>query len=323
MAKPVTVVTGYLGAGKTTLLARILTAAGGRRFAVIVNEFGELGIDAALIAGTSENMVELRNGCLCCTVRGDLIETLRDLQRRSPDFDAVLIETTGLAEPGPVAQTFLLEDEFAELFALDAVITVVDAVHCEEQLARDDIAAEQIAFADAILLNKLDLCPEAAVDRLKGRLRALNPSALIFGTKNCAIDLDQVLDRRAFDLAAARDAQIMDAGHAHRHDHAITSLSLTADQPIDFDEFMPWMQNLVRRHGRDLLRCKGILHLAGERRKFVLQGVQGLLQGDVQQPWQAGEKRVSRMVFIGRNLAAMKLREGFEACVAPADRGGR
>jgi G3E family GTPase len=312
---PVTVLTGYLGAGKTTLLNRILSEQGERRYAVIVNEIGEIGVDGDLIVGADEDLIELKNGCLCCTVRGDLLETLQrlvDLRRR---FDGVLIETTGLAAPAPVIQTFLLEDDFSDSYRLDGVVTVVDAVHGAVQLDAESVAVEQAALADVLLLNKTDLADPEMLRNLEDRLRRLNPLARIHRTTAAMIDPALLLDRGGSGVNLQSSSAKLAERPRHHHDHEISSLSLTADAPIVFDEFMAWMQKLVRRHGRDLLRTKGILHLEGEHRRFVFQGVQALLQGDVDGPWRDDEGRSSRLVFIGRNLGSMDLEGGFRTCL--------
>jgi G3E family GTPase len=315
MIQPVTVLTGYLGAGKTTLLNRILSEQREKRYAVIVNEFGEIGVDGDLIVGADEDLIELRNGCLCCTVRGDLLETLQRLVDLGRQFDGVLIETTGLAAPAPVIQTFLLEDDFSDSYRLDGVVTVVDAVHGGGQLDAESVAVEQAALADVLLLNKTDLAEPEMLRNLEERLRKLNPLAQMHRTSACAIDPVLLFDRggsgRTLESSRVRPTE----NQGHHHDHDISSVSLTADAPVVFDEFMAWMQRLVRRQGRELLRTKGILHLEGEHRRFVFHGVQSLLQGDVTGPWREDEVRTSRLVFIGRNLGSMDLESGFRACL--------
>jgi G3E family GTPase len=319
MIQPVTILTGYLGAGKTTLLNRILSEQREKRYAVIVNEFGEIGVDGDLIVGAEEDLVELRNGCLCCTVRGDLLETLQRLVDLGRRFDGVLIETTGLAAPAPVIQTFLLEDDFSDSYRLDGVVTVVDAVHGGRQLDGESVAVEQAALADVLLLNKTDLAAPETLSSLEHRLRELNPLARFHRTSACAIDPALLLDCGGSGVSLpGRVASKSIESHRHNHDHAISSMSLTADAPVIFDDFMAWMQRLVRRYGRELLRTKGILHLDGEHRRFVFQGVQSLLQGDVTGPWREDEVRSSRLVFIGRNLGSMDLEDGFRACLKQA-----
>ncbi len=314
---PVTLLTGYLGAGKTTLLNRILGEPHGKRYAVIVNEFGEIGIDNDLVVDAEEEIFEMNNGCICCTVRGDLIRILDGLMKRRGRFDAVLIETTGLADPAPVAQTFFVDDDVRTRTRLDAIVTVADARHLPKQLADSHEAAEQLAFADVVLLNKVDLVTAedlAAVDR---QIRAINGTAAVHHTSNCRVDLDHVLDRKAFDLDRILAVEPEFLGEDdHEHDASIASVSLRSERPLDGAAFVPWVRRLLAEKGIDILRSKGILAFAGEQRRFVFQGVHMLFDGDLQRPWAANEPHVSRLVFIGRNLDEAWLRAGFEACVA-------
>ncbi len=319
---PVTILTGYLGAGKTTLLNRILTEPHGRRFAVIVNEFGEVGIDGDLVVGADEEIFETNNGCICCTVRGDLIRIIQGLLKRRHAFDGILIETTGLADPGPVVQTFFMDDEIALRTRLDSVVTVVDARHLLDGFAGNREAQEQAAFADLILVNKTDLVDDGRLAAVESRVRALNPFAAIRRTERCAVPLDAVLDRRAFDLdrILAADPEFLEEEnghhHGHRHDDAIESLSLTADGPVDAGRFDAWLGALTREKGPDLLRYKGILAVEGGTRKLVVQGVHMLIDRGRPEPWRDAEARGSRLVFIGRRLDRAALREGFAACAA-------
>jgi G3E family GTPase len=339
---PVTVLTGYLGAGKTTLLNRILTEDHGKRYAVIVNEFGEIGIDNDLVVDADEEVFEMNNGCLCCTVRGDLIRIINGLMRRRGKFDAILIETTGLADPGPVAQTFFVDEDVRSATKLDAVVTVVDAKHLEARLADTREAQEQVAFADILLLNKTDLVSDAELDRVERRIRTINPVAKILRTKRCDAPLDALLDKGAFDLEriltlepdflGASDHDHHDhhhdhhhhdhddhedhQAHDHTHDESIVSFSFISTAPLDGDKLMPWIDRVSQEKGADILRWKGIFDLKGEDRRFVFQGVHMMLEGDLQSPWRAGEERRSRLVFIGRHLDEATLRAGFEACIA-------
>ncbi|MBM3568580.1 MAG: GTP-binding protein [Alphaproteobacteria bacterium] len=332
---PVTVLTGYLGAGKTTLLNRILTEPHGKRYAVIVNEFGEIGIDGQLVVGADEEVFEMNNGCICCTVRGDLIRVIQGLMRRKGKFDAIVVETTGLADPGPVAQTFFADDEIKRATRLDAVVTVVDAYHIGRRLDEASREAEeQIAFADVIVLNKTDLMDEAGLRRVEQRIHRLNPQARVHRAARAQVPLDAILDRGAFDLARlAVETHVHDehCGHDHDHEHehhhhdhghdhiaaaGIASVSLSLDRPLDGDKFRPWLQSLLATQGQDILRSKGILDLKGQDRRFVFQGVHMMTDGAPGQPWQPGEKRHSQMVFIGRKLDGEKLRQGFESCAA-------
>ena len=329
---PVTVLTGYLGAGKTTLLNRILSEPHGKKYAVIVNEFGEIGIDNDLVVGADEEVFEMNNGCICCTVRGDLIRILDGLMRRKGKFDAIIVETTGLADPAPVAQTFFVDD---------AVVTVADAKWLSERLRDAPEAKNQIAFADVILLNKTDLVPDPDLREIEARIRGINPYANIHRTQRCAIPLPEVLDRGAFDLDRILDIepQFLERdddhdrhhdhehgdGHHHRHeqgglkhyhDEEMQSLSLKSDKPLNPDKFFPWMQELVAKEGPNILRLKGILAFRDDPDRFVLQGVHMMLDGDHQRPWKNGEARESRLVFIGRNLPEETIRQGFEGCMA-------
>jgi G3E family GTPase len=311
---PVTVLTGFLGAGKTTLLNRILTEQHGRKFAVIVNEFGEAGIDNELVVDAEEEIFEMNNGCICCTVRGDLIRILGGLMKRR-DLDGILIETTGMADPAPVAQTFYVDQDVAAKTRLDAIVTVVDAVNLATHLDEAHEAAEQIAFADVVLLNKVDLVDAAALAAVEARIKSINPYARIVRTERCGIALDQVLGLDAFNLDRVLEIEpdFLDEDHAHEHEEDITSVSLRLDQPLEPTLFNTWFSRLLQEKGQDILRSKGILHLAGEDRRFVIQGVHMLMDSSLLGPWPEGPRQ-SKLVFIGRNLDAMDLREGFEAC---------
>jgi len=313
---PVTVLTGYLGAGKTTLLNRILTEEHGRRYAVIVNEFGEIGIDNDLVVGADEEVFEMNNGCVCCTVRGDLIRILDGLMKRKGKFDAVIVETTGLADPAPVAQTFFMDQDVADQAKLDAVVTVADAKWLSERLKDAPEAKNQIAFADVILLNKTDLVTPDELASVEGRIRAINPYARVHRTEKCAIPIGEVLDRNAFDLERiiAIEPSFLEDGHHHHHDEAMQSISAKLEGEVNPEKFMPWISDLTQRQGPDILRCKGIVAFPNEPRRFVFQGVHMILDGDLQREWKEGERRESRVVFIGRNLDDAKIRKGFEAC---------
>jgi G3E family GTPase len=315
---PVTVLTGYLGAGKTTLLNRILTEQHGKRYAVIVNEFGEIGIDNDLVVGADEEVFEMNNGCVCCTVRGDLIRILDGLMKRRGKFDAIIVETTGLADPAPVAQTFFVDQDVAEAARLDAVVTVADAKWLSERLKDAPEAKNQIAFADVILLNKTDLVSEPEVNALEERIRGINPYARLHRTERCAVPIDEVLERNAFDLERIIEVepQFLEESHHHHHDEEMQSVSLSLDGEVDPDLFMPWITDLTQRQGPNILRCKGIVAFPDEPRRFVFQGVHMILDGDLQREWRPDEKRASRVVFIGRNLDETAIREGFLACAA-------
>ncbi len=314
---PITVLTGYLGAGKTTLLNRILTEPHGKKYAVIVNEFGEIGIDNELVVGADEEVFEMNNGCICCTVRGDLIRILDGLMKRKGKFDAIIVETTGLADPAPVAQTFFMDQDVSDAARLDAVVTVADAKWLSERLKDAPEAKSQIAFADVIILNKIDLVSPEELDEVEGRIRAINPYAKLHRTQNCAVPINEVLDRKAFDLDRIMDIEpdFLEQGHRHHHDEEMQSVSVAIDGEVDPQKFMPWISNLTQVEGPNILRCKGIVAFPNEPKRFVFQGVHMILDGDLQQDWRPDEKRESRVVFIGRDLNETAIREGFRACV--------
>jgi G3E family GTPase len=342
---PVTVLTGYLGAGKTTLLNRILSENHGRRYAVIVNEFGEIGIDNDLIVESDEEIYEMNNGCVCCTVRGDLIRVVEGLMKRPGRFDAIVVETTGLADPVPVAQTFFMDDDVRTKTKLDAVVALVDAKHLPLRLKDSKEAEDQIAFADVVVLNKTDLVTPEELEKVEATIRAINPAARIHRTQRSGVALNEVLDRGAFDLSRAleNDPHFLDAhdhdhecgpdcdhdhhhhhdGHDHHHhDHAsdihdvtVKSVSLRGGE-MDPKKFFPWIEKVTQMEGPNILRLKGIIALKGDEDRYVLQGVHMILEGDHQRPWKDGEKHESRLVFIGRDLDADRLRKSFEACQA-------
>jgi G3E family GTPase len=455
---PVTVLTGYLGAGKTTLINRILLEQHGKRIAVIENEFGEVGVDQELVIGADEEIFETSNGCICCTVRGDLIRILTQLRKRRERFDAVLIETTGLADPGPVAQTFFIDEELKEHYSLDAIVTLVDARHIEQQLERDSIAREQIAFADIVLLNKIDLVDSSTAARIEQRVHGISGTATVLRTRNADVPLERVLDVGAFDLERAleRDQEFLqpvrpfewaglyalgseqyalrtgahehehEHGHdhhpphehapdahaltrvdvlllpvqlppgaaiesqldvatalfkaeptpleplamlplrelvrlrlaagvhyqlqleqagrcvmfcehapeefglqlkgaelleerrygSHHHDSQISSIGLEDPRPLNPDKLNDWLSYLLQSRGQDILRMKGVLNIKGEARRYVFHGVHMVYDGQLERPWPANAARMSRLVFIGRNLDRGELEAGFESCVA-------
>jgi len=339
---PVTVLTGYLGAGKTTLLNRILSEPHGKKYAVIVNEFGEIGIDNELVVNADEEVFEMNNGCICCTVRGDLVRIIDGLMRRKGKFDAIIVETTGLADPAPVAQTFFMDENVGAKTKLDAVVTVADAKWLKDRLKDAPEAKNQIAFADVILLNKTDLVTPGELDEIEARIRAINPYARLHRTERSKIDIAEVLGRNAFDLDRILDIEPEfltadehahdhdhhhdhDHGHDHHHHHGglkhyhdedMQSISIKTDKPLDPDKFFPWVQDLVATEGKDILRCKGILNFKDDPERFVFQGVHMILDGDHQRKWGDDEKRNSRLVFIGRKLPEDKIRTGFESCIA-------
>ncbi len=312
---PVTVLTGYLGAGKTTLLNRILTHEHGKKVAVIVNEFGEVGIDNQLVIDTDEEIFEMNNGCICCTVRGDLIRIISNLMRRRNKFDHLVIETTGLADPAPVIQTFFVDEDMREQMQLDAVVTVVDAKHIWEHWDSSE-AQEQIAFADVILLNKTDLVTPEQLDELEKRIRGMNAMAKVYRTRNSELEMDALLGVNAFDLNRALeiDPQFL-SEDAHEHDESVYSVALVESGALDGEKLQQWMSKLLQTQGPDIFRMKGILNLAGEDHRFVFQGVHMLFEGTRDRPWKPEETRKNELVFIGRNLDEAKLREDFRACL--------
>jgi G3E family GTPase len=316
---PVTLLTGYLGAGKTTLLNRILTDNHGKKFAVIVNEFGEIGIDNDLVIGADEEIFEMNNGCICCTVRGDLIRIVSGLLKRAEDFDGVLIETTGLADPAPVIQTFFVDDDLRNRVALDSVVTMVDALHFLDQVDGAHEAEEQIAFADIIVINKTDLVDPETIEKIEAKIRSLNKFARIHHSVKATVPLDQVLDRGSFDLKRLLDVEpgfLEENPEDHEHDDSIVSISLHSDQALEPEKFSKWMREFIMQRGTDVLRSKGILSLKGQDRRYVFQGVHMVMDSDWGAPWSADEARSSRLVFIGRNLDTAELEGAFKACVA-------
>jgi G3E family GTPase len=312
---PVTVLTGYLGAGKTTLLNRILTHEHGKKVAVIVNEFGEVGIDNQLIIDADEEIFEMNNGCICCTVRGDLIRIIGNLMRRRNKFDHLVIETTGLADPAPVIQTFFVDEDMREQMQLDAVVTVVDAKHIWEHWDSSE-AQEQIAFADVILINKLDLVTPEQLDELEKRIRAMNVMAKIYRTQNSELGMDALLGVKAFDLKRALeiDPNFL-SEDAHEHDESVYSVALVESGEVDNQKLGNWLTVLLQTQGPDIFRMKGILNIKGDDHRYVFQGVHMLFDGTRDRPWKPEETRKNELVFIGRNLDEAKLREDFRACL--------
>lgn len=351
---PVTVLTGFLGAGKTTLLNRILREQHGHRIAVIENEFGPEGVDnELLIADTDEQIVEMNNGCICCTVRGDLVRILADLKDKREKgllgFDRVIIETTGMANPGPVTQTFFMEDNISSYYLLDGVITVVDAKHGHDTLDAQPEAQNQVGFADRILLSKTDLVDADELASLRERLVRMNPRAPIKPVHMGQVPIGEILDIRGFNLnaileidpdflaadhpdaAKARHEAGYDCGHDcdhdhdhhhhhghghHHHDDAIKAFVFQSDRPFDPAKLEDYMGALTQVYGQDMLRYKGVLFMDGSPRRMIFQGVHMLMGADVGRPWGREEKPASKIVFIGRNLPKDAILKGLEACLA-------
>ncbi|SCB30779.1 GTPase, G3E family [Rhizobium miluonense] len=350
---PVTVLTGYLGAGKTTLLNRILSENHGKKYAVIVNEFGEIGIDNDLIVESDEEIYEMNNGCVCCTVRGDLIRVVEGLMRRPGRFDGIIVETTGLADPVPVAQTFFMDDDVRAKTELDAVVALVDAKHLPLRLKDSREAEDQIAFADVVVINKSDLVTPEELAQIEDIVRAINPAARVYKTTRSGVDLARVLNQGAFNLERAleNDPHFLEHGHDdhvcgpdcdhdhhdhdhHHHDHdhghdhhhhapspihdvTVQSVSLRGGQ-MNAERFFPWIQKITQTQGPNILRLKGIIAFKDDPERYVVQGVHMIIEGDHQRPWKDGEKHESRLVFIGRELDREKLEASFKACEASA-----
>jgi G3E family GTPase len=344
---PVTVLTGFLGAGKTTLLNHILTANHGRRIAVIENEFGEVGVDQDLVIHSDEEIFEMNNGCLCCTVRGDLIRILGTLMKRRDKFDHILIETTGLADPGPVAQTFFMDDELQAKTRLDGVVTLVDAKHVGLHWDTHEVK-EQIAFADVVLLNKIDLASEDELARTEARIKRMNGLARVFRTERGNIDMGRVLNVGGFSLErvlehepdflkdAAKPKTVSlgmaehnhddhchddhcdhpDHHHDHTHDESVSSVGIVEPGSVNGKKLNAWLGDLLQTKGQDIYRMKGVLNLKGDDKRFVFQGVHMMFDGQPDRAWKPGEERVNKLVFIGKDLNRAELTAGFKSCLA-------
>jgi G3E family GTPase len=318
---PVTILTGFLGSGKTTLLNRILQEDHGHRIAVIENEFGEVGVDNEIIEKSDEQIVEMNNGCICCTVRGDLIRILGDLKERrdqgSLNFDRVVIETTGMADPGPVAQTFFTDEEIGGYYLLDSILTLVDAKHADKQLDEFHEAQEQVGFADKVLMSKTDLVSEADVERLVERIKRMNPRAPIQPVHFGNAPLEEVLDLRGFNLNAILeiDPEFL-TSIAHEHHDEVESFVYRSEKPFNGDKLEQFLSGMIQVYGPDLLRYKGVLWMKGNARRVVFQGVHMMMGGDLGKPWAKGEKKASTMVFIGKKLPRDLFIAGLEECLA-------
>lgn len=325
---PVTVLTGFLGSGKTTLLNRILNDSTHKmKFAVIENEFGDVGIDEKIISeNVEEEMIQVLNGCICCTVRGDLIKALKKLYERVEAFDGIIIESTGMADPAPIAQIFYVDEELQKMYKLDSVITVADAKHIIQYLNEKKVegveheAAEQVAFADKIILNKVDLVKnnEEELVQIEKRLRSLNPTAPILRCQHSNIDPKELLNIKAFDLSRALivDPKFLDEDQEHQHDSTVTAVASIVEGDINVDMLTNWIEQLVADMGPTLYRYKGMVAVQGKAKKFLFQGVGMFCDGNYQGLWKKREKRESRFVFIGKDLDTDLLKSGFQACVA-------
>jgi len=318
---PVTILTGFLGSGKTTLLNRILKEDHGKRIAVIENEFGEVGVDSEIIESGEEQIVEMNNGCVCCTVRGDLIRILGTLKEKRDTgalkFDRVVIETTGMADPGPVAQTFFTDEEIGNYYLLDSIITLVDAKHAPKQLDEFHEAQEQVGFADKILLSKTDVADEKDTEALIKRIRKMNPRAPIKKVHFGDAPLDEVLDLRGFNLNAilALDPEFLTDSH-HEHHDEVASFVFRSKKPFDGQKLENFLSGIIQMHGPDLLRYKGVLWMKGNPRRVVFQGVHMMMGGDMGKPWAKSEAKESVLVFIGKNLPKDLFIAGLEECLA-------
>lgn len=339
---PVTVLTGFLGAGKTTLLNYILREKHGRKIAVIENEFGEIGIDGGLVLESTEEIYEMTNGCVCCVgaVREDLVRIVRMLVQRPDRLDHIIVETSGLADPYPVAQTFFLDDPIAKEVALDAVVTMVDAKHIGAHLddlvldGRDNQAVDQIVCADRIVINKVDLVDAPAIDALTARLRELNTTAEIVTSSYAQVDLDRILGIGANEFAQilvesdglhadehgahahdTHDAHTHEDHDHHEHDDSVSSVGIEVDADVDLDALEAWLGELRSADTANLFRMKGILAVHGRAQRYVLQGVHGVIELRAAQAWGC-EPRTSRIVFIGRDLDRAALTDRFHACLA-------
>jgi G3E family GTPase len=318
---PVTVVSGFLGAGKTTLVNQLLQQRAPGSIGVVVNEFGEIGIDGQLILAQEQAIVEINNGCVCCTVRADLVASVKALLARpqtpGTPIQRLIVETSGLADPAPVLQTFLADPDLREAVELESVVTVVDALHLRRQLG-DDIAREQVAFADVILINKLDLITEDALIDVERTIRSLNPTAAIVTSTRSRVRADALLGMRRFSLPTllALEPDLLDEGpHDHEHDASIQSCALVEKGDLDATRFSRWINELVQQQGQQLMRMKGVLNFHAEARQFHFHSVHMLLEAEPGRAWLKDEPRENRFVFIGRDLNFSQLRESFLSCI--------
>jgi G3E family GTPase len=307
---PVTLLAGFLGSGKTTLLNYILKQDHGKRIAVIENEFGEIGIDSEFVIGADDDIFEMSNGCICCSIRSDLIETLNRLLERHQNFDHILIESTGLASSGPIAQAFLIEDEISKSLFLDGIITLVDAKHISSNLNEQEVVWEQIAFSNVILLNKVDLVPEAEIAKLEKQMHQINPTAKVRKTTNAVVNLDHILNIGGFDLITALETVTFDAHH-HEADEAISSVSLSFPGHVDPHRLNLWLQMLFIQEGMNVFRAKGILNVEGSSEQYLFQSIYMMFEGRFHKPWMS-DSPLNKMVFIGENLDSQRLEESLK-----------
>jgi len=319
---PVSIIAGFLGAGKTTLLNNILSEDHGKKIAVLVNEFGEIGIDHALIVASSDQVIELANGCICCSIRGDLVLAIDQLLKRRDNFEYLLVETTGLADPAPVAQTFLADERMLSIFRLDGVITLIDSMHfcdlLEGKLSAEnaDTAIKQIAFADRIVVNKIDLVSESVVDNVLARIRAINANAVVLKTSYGNIDHVSLLNIEGFSLEsveAADPAFLTREYHDHLGD--TQSIGMRLEQPIDIQLLNIWLRWLLTDPDMQIYRMKGVVDVGHEHERYVFQGVQQLFTSRPEGSWPTDEKPSSMITIIGRNLNGDLIRERLETCV--------
>jgi G3E family GTPase len=307
---PVTLLAGFLGSGKTTLLNYILKQNHGKRIAVIENEFGEIGIDSEFVIGADDEIFEMSNGCICCSIRSDMIETLNRLLERHENFDHILIESTGLASSGPTAQAFLVEDEISKSLVLDGIITLVDAKHISQKLNEQAIAWEQIAFSNVLLLNKADLVSKEEMEKLELQMHQINPTAKIHKTTNAVIDLDQILNIGGFDLQKALETETFNIHH-HGNDEAISSVSLSFPGHVDPHRLNLWLQMLFIQEGMNVFRAKGILNVEGSSNRYLFQSVYMMFESQPDKPWGL-DSPLNKMVFIGENLNSERLEESLK-----------
>ena len=317
---PVTLLSGFLGAGKTTLLNYILKENHGKRIAVIENEFGEISVDHDLVIGADEDIFEMNNGCICCSIRGDLIATLNRLMDRYDRFDTILIESTGLASPGPIAQAFLLEDELNHSLKLDGVVTLVDCRHIWNHLDQVDVAWEQVAFSSVIVLNKTDLVSAAELKKVEERIKGINPTARMVATQKAVVELKHILDIGGFELKPAEEMEKTGDGFGTiiykgpEPGQEITSVGITFPGDIDRGQFVMWLQMLLLMEGMDVIRAKGVLSLQDSPNRHIFQSVYMMFDSQDDRPW-GRDERINRMVFIGRNLDRERLEEGVRGCL--------